>query len=163
MLWVQNKAKKLAETTPSKHPEKTWMGHSTKILFEPVRSCKFSIIFRCPTKNGQLTTITSSLFEIWILSLLTWWIANSPAFSLVELHLFIQRCSKEFIPRVSPIFTSPFMNFLIKYLFLVKVPFKKKTCEFEDRWVLNSDNITWYIVTVRKLSSNETTWSQKPV
>ena len=33
--------------------------------------------------------------------------------------------------------------------------------EFEDRWVLNSDNTTWYVIyTVCKLSSNETTWSQ---
>lgn len=114
---------------------------------------------------------SSGLFDVWILSLLTCqrWIVNSPAFSLVELHFFIQRCSKEFIPRwihrnfhgsrgVGP---SRFRKkILIKYLFAVKMPLNKY------RWIWGPvrcwirEKNTWYIVTVCKLSSNETTWSQ---
>lgn len=108
---------------------------------------------------------SSGLFDDRILSLLTCqrWIVNSPAFSLVELHFFIQRCSKEFIPRFSHfhgslgVGPSRCLNFLIKYLFAVKVPFKKIPVNLRTGEMLNdSDNITRYIVTVCKLSSNET-------
>lgn len=133
-----------------------------KNLSWPVKSCKFSIIFRCPPKNGQLTIsllwsfrcLNSQLIDmLGELSTLQPFPLSNFIFSSrgarKNSYLDFHRCRSE----------SCTPNFLIKYLFAVKIPLKN-TCEFIEFEMLNSDNITRYIVTVCKLSSNETTWSR---
>ena len=149
----------------------TWIHPPTKIFLKPVKSCKFSIIFRCPQKNGQLT-----ISLLWSFRCLNSQLIDMPTVNCQLPSLFPCRTSSfhpEVLERIhtsifTAIFTVPSVsvrvvfrkNFLIKYLFAVKMPLNKYRRIWGPVRCWIREKNTWYIVTVCKLSSNETTWSQ---